>query len=99
MNQTNQLLNRDEVFDYTDPIPMISKKFLSPLPDQIISRTASDTPDVMLEEQQTDMDYVPNLSKIQNNARRVQKAMELAEKQREVQTFRNSKKNGSKQQN
>jgi hypothetical protein len=41
MNQTNQLLERDEVFDYTDPIPFISKKFLPPLPQQILSNIAS----------------------------------------------------------
>jgi hypothetical protein len=28
MNQSNQLLNRDELLDYTDPTPMIAKKFL-----------------------------------------------------------------------
>jgi hypothetical protein len=79
MNQTNQLLERDEIFDYTDPTPLISKKFLPPLPQQIFRNTASAAPDVELEEQRTDLDYDPNLSKLQNNARRVQKAMKLEE--------------------
>jgi DNA primase large subunit len=44
MNQTNQLLERDELFDYTDPIPLISKKFLPPFPQQILSNTATVAP-------------------------------------------------------
>jgi hypothetical protein len=80
MNQTNQLLERDEVFDYTDPTPLISKKFLPPLPQQILSTTASAAPDVELEEHRTDTDYDPKLTKAQNNARQIQKAMILAQK-------------------
>jgi hypothetical protein len=41
MNQTNQLLNREETFDYDDPTPYISHKFLPPLPQQILSNTAT----------------------------------------------------------
>jgi hypothetical protein len=35
MNRTNQLLNLNETFDYTDPTPMTSTKFLLPLPNKL----------------------------------------------------------------
>jgi hypothetical protein len=87
MNHTNQLLGRNESFDYDDPEPDISKKFLPPLPQQILSNTASEAPDVILEEQKTDQEYDPKLSKVQNNANRLRKAIALAEKMKKTQTF------------
>jgi hypothetical protein len=92
MNQTNQLLERDEAFNYDDPTPLISKKFLPPLPEQILSNTATEAPDVVLEEQKTDLDYNPKFSKVQNNAIRLQKAMAKAQQNEQDPNFQEEQK-------
>jgi hypothetical protein len=62
MNHWLQLLDRKESFDYTDPTPYISRQFLPPLPQQIVSNTARPTPDVNLGEHKTDYNDDPKLS-------------------------------------
>jgi hypothetical protein len=94
MNQSNQLLERDEIFDYDDPTPLISKKFLPPLPQQILSNTASEAPDVILEEEKTDFDYDPKLSKVQNNANRLQRAMKIARQNEQIPISQKNRKVG-----
>jgi hypothetical protein len=62
MNRSHQLLDNKERFEYINPSPYISRQFLPPLPQQILSNTASEAPDGILEEQKTDLDYDPKLS-------------------------------------